>query len=268
MKNLIFLLSLLFVLGISITSCRKDQIDFSELSTSSEDIAVSSDLSQDAEDESFNQIENRGGDPSGGCPVVTWEKPKGTYPNKVTLDFGTSCTSPNGRVRSGKIIVTMTDTITKTGAVRTATLENYTVDGISVEGSKTLTNIGPDANGNPTLSRVVSNAKITLPDGTSATWNASQTITFKEGFYTKGLADDVILISGSGSGINRKGNPFSYTITEPLLKNKNCKWIVSGVMENTSGGKTISIDFGDGSCDRLAKLTLPNGTVKTILLRP
>ncbi len=253
---------------LSFTACKKEALDFGELSTASEDVAISSDLSQDAEDESFNQIENRGGDPNGGCPIVTWEKPKGTFPNTVTIDFGTSCTSPNGRVRGGKIIVTMTDTIVNTGAVRTATLENYTVDGMEVEGTKTLTNLGPDVNGYPNFSRVVSNAKITLPDASFISWNANQTITFKEGFYTKGMADDVILIAGNGSGTNRKGNPFSYSIIEPLLKNKFCKWLVKGIIETTAGGKTISIDFGDGSCDRLANLTLPNGTIKPILLRP
>lgn len=267
MKNLKLFLFIAVVLSISIVSCKKDEVDFSEVSVTSEDVAVSSDLSQDAEDESFNQIENRGGDPV-GCPTITWEKPKGIYPNTVTIDFGTSCTGANGRVRSGKIVVTMTDTIIKPGAVRTATLVDYSVDGIKVEGTKSLVNTGLDSDGNPTLSRSVTNAKITFTDGSTISWSANQTITFKAGFYTKGLADDIIQVSGSGNGINRKGNAFNYQILKPLLKNKFCKWFVEGIISLNSGSKTISIDYGDGTCDRLAKLTLPSGIVLNILLRP
>ena len=268
MKNSKFLLSLLVFASLSFNACKKDQVDFTELSATSEDIAITSDLSQDAEDESFNQIENRGGDPAGSCPTVTWENPKGVYPNKVTIDFGTSCTSVNGRVRSGMIVVTMTDTITKAGAVRTATLVNYKVDGIAIEGSKTLTNLGIDGDGYPYFSRVTNNCKITFLDGNFTTWQANQTIRFKAGFGTKTPLDDIVIISGSGSGINRKGNAFGYNISTPLVKNKSCKWITQGVIETTAGAKTISIDFGNGDCDRLAKLTLPSGIVKDILLRP
>lgn len=266
--NLIVALSLLTFLFIS--SCKKDNSlsDFTEMAITTENQAVSSDLIQDAEDQSFNEIEVRGGDPSTGCPTVTYANPIGTFPNTVTIDFGTGCVGKDGRTRSGQIVVTLSDAIANPGAVRVATMVNYVVDNISIEGTKTLTNLGTDANGNMTFSRKISKVKVNFTDGTTANWDADQTITYLAGFGTKTMLDDVISVVGSGSGVNKKGKSFTYNIIEPVIKNKSCKWIVQGVAEVTVDTKVLTIDFGNGDCDRNAQITLPNGKVKDILLRP
>ncbi|MEL6851533.1 MAG: hypothetical protein AAFP92_23630, partial [Bacteroidota bacterium] len=60
-----------------------------------------------------------------GCPTITHDSV-----NKViTVDFGTSCTGPNGVVRSGKVIVTYTKRLYIPGAVLNISLDNYTVNG-------------------------------------------------------------------------------------------------------------------------------------------
>ncbi|HMG14326.1 MAG TPA: hypothetical protein VK590_02695, partial [Saprospiraceae bacterium] len=206
--------------------------------------------------------------PTTGCPTVTYANPQGTFPNTVTIDFGTGCLGKGGRTRAGQIIVTLTDAITNLGAVRTATLQNYSVDGVKIEGKKILTNLGANAAGNITLSRKVEGVVVTFLDGSIASWDAQQTITFIAGFGTKQISDDIIDVTGSGSGINKKGKSFSYNILEALHKDKSCKWIEQGKAEIKINDKTMTIDFGNGDCDRNAQLTLANGTVKNILLRP
>ncbi len=270
MKNVNVILTLFALILLSFASCKKDNslsVD-DELAVTAEDQAVSSDLTQDAEDQSFTEIEERGGSPTTGCPTVTYANPQGTFPNTITIDFGTSCLGKGGRTRAGQIIVTLTDAITNPGAVRTATLQNYSVDGVKIEGKKTLTNLGPDANGNMTLSRHVEGIVVTFPDGSTRSWDAQQTITYLAGFGTKQNSDDIIEVTGSGSGINKKGKSFGYTIIEALLKDKSCKWIEKGKAEIKLNDKVMTIVFGNGDCDRKAQLTLPNGTVKNILLRP
>ena len=268
MKNVNVLLTFGLFILLSITACKKDNsiIADSEIAVTAENQAVSSDLAQDAEDQTFTEIEERGGDPSTGCPTVTYANPKGTFPNTITIDFGTGCLGKGGRTRAGQIIVTLTDAIINQGAVRTATLQNYSVDGVKIEGKKTLTNLGPNASGNTTLSRKVEGIKVTFLDGSTASWDAMQTITYLAGFGTKQNSDDIIEITGSGTGINKKGNVFSYNILEPLLKDKSCKWIEKGKAQITRNADSITIDFGNGDCDGNAQLTLPNGKVKDILL--
>ena len=270
MKNVNFIIALSLLCFLSITSCKKDNSLFTdaEMATTTENQAVSSDLIQDAEDQSFNEIEVRGGDPATGCPTVTYANPIGTFPNTVTIDFGTDCVGKDGRVRSGQIVVNLSDAIVNTGAVREAKLVNYSVGGISIEGTKTLTNLGPNADGNVQFSRVISKVKTNFTDGTTANWDANQVITYLAGFGTKTMLDDIITITGTGSGVNKKGNAFEYNIIEPLLKNKSCKWIVDGVSEVNVNGKQLTIDFGNGDCNRNAVITLPNGKTKDILLRP
>ncbi|MEO6759004.1 MAG: hypothetical protein ABIO24_06080 [Saprospiraceae bacterium] len=60
---------------------------------------------------------------------------------------------------------------------------------------------------------------------------------------------------------------FSATITEPLIKNADCRWISQGTLSMVRGTRSTSIDFGNGNCDRFAKFTNNNGVSFTIRLR-
>jgi hypothetical protein len=88
-----------------------------------------------------------------------------------------------------------------------------------------------------------------------------------EGGTTATHWDDVWSSTGTAAGTNRNGKDFTATITEPLIKHADCRWISSGVIEFTVGARTRSLDFGDGTCDRVGTLTLANGDSYTIRLR-
>ncbi|MBC2840556.1 hypothetical protein [Robiginitalea sp. SC105] len=59
------------------------------------------------------------------------------------------------------------------------------------------------------------------------------------------------------------GNTYTVNVTSPLTGNFECTYLVSGVMIVGKNGLSMTVDFGDGSCDNEAILTYPNGMMET-----
>jgi hypothetical protein len=264
-KYLVFA-GMLLIGALAFSSCKKDNPVDEEVATS-EDVATAEDFSAELDQIADMAVEERGG--GGVCPKVTLAQPWGTWPNTITVDYGTTgCTGPNGEhVLKGKIIITQTAEMFAAGARRTKTFENFFVDDVRVEGTKEWVNNGKDASGNWSYTRKATDMKLTYPDGTFSTWNHTHTATLVQGGATPTPHDNVWDISGSTTGVNRNGKTFSATITSPLVKRGNCRWIVKGTISFSRDGKTSTLDFGNGLCDRLARLTLSNGDVVLVRLR-
>lgn len=262
-KTLFFLLPLLAGI-LAFESCRKE--DRNDLAiTTAEDLAVSEDLSELIESEADAAIERGGG---GSCPTVSFEFPEGTWPNTVTIDYGSGCTDPiSGRIISGKLIVQQSAPIRNAGAVRTITHENFVVDNVQVEGTKTWTNDGLNADGNWAYTKTATDMKLTFEDGSTTTWSKTRTSTLIQGGNTAIRIDDVWSSTGIAAGINRNGRNFTATITEPLIKRASCRWISAGMLDFSVGARNFSLDFGNGTCDQFGTLTLPNGNTHTVRLR-
>ncbi|MBI5916825.1 MAG: hypothetical protein HY842_15730 [Bacteroidetes bacterium] len=256
------------LVGVLFTACKKDEDTVqSQQIMAAEDQTTANDLYEDVDEQVDDAIETRGGGGS-TCPTVTLDPADGSYPRIMTIDFGTDgCVGPDGRTRKGQIVVELTDTITNDGAVRTATFVDFYVDDAHLEGTRTLINEGTDANGNRTFSRTVVGGKITFPNGEVATWEANHVMTQVEGGNTAALIDNVWEITGGATGVTRNGKAFTTEIVTPLVKKRACPWTVSGTKTLTVDTKTVTIDYGNGICDRKATVTLPNGTVKEILIR-
>jgi hypothetical protein len=268
MKKHFWFVAITLISAFILTACEKDQTaapNSPEMATS-EDALTAMNLFQDTEDEVDLQIETR--DPNDNCPTITVTPDDGSFPRTITIDYGdTGCTGLHGRTRRGIILVTLSDELRNPGATRTVTFDNFFVDDAQIQGTKTLTNQGLNAEGLPTFTRTVENASIIFPDGETVSWDASHTMTMIEGHNTLPLIDNVLQITGGATGINRQGNTFTTEITAPLIKRKNCPWIVSGVHTTTADNRTWSIDYGDGACDRIATITLPNGNTRNVLIR-
>ena len=73
-------------------------------------------------------------------------------------------------------------------------------------------------------------------------------------------------MEGSAQGTNFEGENFSMTITTPLIKSAGCFFITQGVQEISPAGKsTRVIDYGDGTCDDIATVTV-DGESKEITI--
>lgn len=202
------------------------------------------------------------------CINVTINHPDTmTWPKTIVLDFAGNCTTANGNVLSGQIVIVQTDRYRADGMVRTITLNGFRINGNLVSGTKTITNIGL-VNGFKTFPITIANGSITTPDGeVIVTRSAQRTRTWIQGESTLTKWDDVYSITGITSGTTRSDKSYTATIIEPLIVARNCRWIKQGkislVIEDLP---VIVIDFGTGSCDQTATVTV-NENTRTITLR-
>jgi len=208
-------------------------------------------------------LEERG---STGCPTIISSAPKGSFPNVVTVDYGTGCLDKKGRYHSGKIVIEQSDSIHNPGAVRKTTFVNFGMDSVKLKnGMVTLTNeSGENAR---KFIRKTTGMTITGPKGTLDIQSIHTRIQVK-GSDTKIKSDDVWKIEGQSSGSVEGNIKFSAIIKEPLILKGDCPFIVNGKEEITRDDHKAVVEYGDGNCDRFAKGTKENGDTFVIVLRP
>lgn len=201
------------------------------------------------------------------------------FPVQITIDFGTNgCTRPaDGITRKGKIITNYTNRLTTPGAVATTTFDNFYINDLKIEGTQTITNTSSTTSSIPSRQFTVdvSNAKLSAANGDYTQWNSHKVITQTEGLLTLlDPRDDVFQIEGSSNGQTKQGNllvAWESTITSPILKTFECRWLVQGTVKVTRAAANASdtwaaiIDYGNGNCDNQATVTI-NGVVHQITL--
>lgn len=253
-------------LALGLMACRKEKTEAPDM-----DFAAASDNSR-AEDvftDMLAQVDKAVKDNGlrDLCdPTVTFDTT--STPRTITLDFGdVNCTATNGRLRRGRILVSYTGRYRDAGTVITITPQDYYVNNNLVTGVKTVTNMGLNANDQPWFNVTV-NGAITAADGSwTATHQAQRVRTWIQGSGTAALADDVYLITGGGSGVNRNGVAYTSTITQAVRAEMGCAFhLVSGtVVVSPQGRPARTIDYGNGACDGTFTVTV-NGQTFTITI--
>jgi hypothetical protein len=249
------LIIVLTALSVGLVACRRENIEAPDLDYSAAtDNSRAEDIFTDMLAQVDKAVEDNGLREL--CdPTVTFDTT--STPRSITLDFGdVNCTATNGRLRRGRIRVTYTGRYRDAGTVITITPQGYHVNDQLIQGTKTVTNLGLNANGQPTFSVLV-NGSVTAADGSwTSTHQAQRTRTWIEGNDTPALNDDVYLITGSGSGVNRNGVAYTTSIWR----------LVSGTVVVTPEGRPVrTIDYGNGSCDGTVSITV-NGQTFTITI--
>jgi hypothetical protein len=190
-----------------------------------------------------------------------------TSPQVLTIDFGTSCTGNDGKVRSGKIVVT-SDAFNSFPSTRNKSFENYVVDGKKITGSVVKT-ILKDQDNNIRSATIQEDISIGLPNG-EGTAHRVAGITRQYLLNNLGVRDDnQVKTWGTIEFTRLNGVKVTKTVAaaNPLLYNASCHHIVSGnVSITTSTGHNWTIDFGNGECDNRAVLTI-GGKSKAISIR-
>jgi len=183
-----------------------------------------------------------------------------------TIDFGEGCELPNGNILSGIIYLSYEKDMELATKTLALSLENFTFNGVAVEGSASILRMRSNENGNP-QSDVNASFSGTWPDGSTASFTGNRTREWIEGFGSGFWGDNVFLISGKGTFTGKMGNVFVKETITPLRRELACRFIVSGVLQISRNDLTASLDFGDGSCDAKGMLTYPDGETKEIFLR-
>jgi hypothetical protein len=193
------------------------------------------------------------------CVTIT-DSGEGVYPRTLTLDFGDGCTGPGGWTRSGVIDIVVTGDLREdVGASRTITFTDYTAGPVTMFGTRTLTFLGDNAEGQPSYAQhhdfnIQRNGHTVhrLYDGTLA---------WLEGFDTDDCDDNVVQRDGLAThSANNAWGTTTRTI-EAVVHDRPCGYPVSGTITVDRPMHDVVIDFGDGTCDNLATVTRNGNTV-------
>lgn len=188
-------------------------------------------------------------------------------PDTVVVNFGAEgCTDPKGNVRKGKLLIIFTG---DRKVSFTTVFDGFYLNGKKVEGSRSVSRISTNP---PTFTISLQQGKITWPDGTFATRESNLIRVFNRNLLDKSLETMLIKSGSIANGVTREGKSYTMEITTDLLFKRSCMEPpakvfvpVSGVKTITIGGKTLSIDYGDGTCDKLATITR-DGVSKQVTL--
>ncbi len=182
----------------------------------------------------------------------------------ITIDFGDeNCEGADGKLRRGKIIITRSGFYWTSVVTATYAFEDFFVDENQLVGTKTYT--GAFNEDGTYASSFVTNGQIILADEAGTiTWNSERNRLITEGADTWGFADNRVEVTGSSNGVSADGSSFSSEITEALVRiyAEGCfRFYVSGIVEIVKAdGTEIQINYGDGTCDNLAEVTIDGVT--------
>ena len=271
-KNLFYILGVSAIISLGVISCQKEDAKSPEV-IAAEDDAIADELY----DNVFTEVEeatasmedaiyggNRKSAAVETCRTITVDIPGDTitWPKTITVDYGDGCAGLNSRIRTGKIIIVVSNRITSPYYSRTITFENFYIDGFKVEGTKTIAKAGETDNGNPLFTITLTNGKITSPEGKTVTRQFTHTREWVTGYSTPRIRlDDEYMITGTASGTDRNEVAYTRLIVLPLHVKHLCPWIVSGSIKITKTDKPeVTLDYGNDVCDRIATITIGDKT--------
>jgi hypothetical protein len=277
-KRLFFRSALLafLAIGLVVTSCKKDDDDDDDNGSNYQSVQDNS-TADGVYSRAYNQISKasyqstaKGAkDTITGCPTL-YITGGFTYPKTVTLDFGTSCVCDDGVTRKGKIVAVISAPYIDSGSVVTSTFDNYheVINNIDYQatGTEVITNIGTNLAGHPVYDVDVQGASVISQYGTISYTSQRQNEWYAGYDSWLNPWDDVYFITGSASGTDINGAAFSANITQALEVQVGCWFIKSGRVDLINPGyPTITVDYGDGTCDNIIKVII-NGVEYTIVL--
>lgn len=274
MKTKVLFIGTLVALSFFV-SCNSDEktndgtttaISNNEIITNSKIDASIEDVTNIAEDQ-FNAQQNITAKPGGpvknflpSCATITTVLTNNTWTK--TVDFGVEgCALDNGNVVKGKMVVSFANDFAASTQTISYTFDGFYHNGKKLQGSKSIVRTIKTTNllatEHPVLTGTI-DMTITFDDGGVYTRKGSLVKEMVAGYDTWfNWEDNAFLVTGSGTTTFPNGDTFSAEITTPLEFDSSCRkpFAVKGVVTITKNQATATIDYGDGNCDTLAKVT-------------
>lgn len=177
----------------------------------------------------------------------------------ITLDFGDGCVGEAGRERKGKVLINYTGNLFVSGTEVTITLQDFYIDGIQVEATKTITNVTEGTDTPLEFEVVVTDGKVTWPDGEFATRNIEHTRTW---IRNQNPLTDELHIEGTAEGVRKDGEPYEISIESPIIYKVDCFmeeiYIPVGGIQwiKTPEKPDVILNYGTGECDKEVTITV------------
>jgi hypothetical protein len=199
---------------------------------------------------------------NGAFPEITIDTAEAGYPITILIDYGDSTVLHNGRVMSGTVSVEITAERGTDGAQRIITYNDCKIDSVKVSGTETETFTGD--NETTRKSTVVTDVLFALDNSTTITRKGQTIHEWLEGLATlQGHSDDKIQKTGSVTVASSTGDTWTKTITTPLIRLGDCRNYVQGTVDYLLNNLVVAVlDYGDGTCDTTATLTVGSETVE------
>lgn len=255
-KSVVYVFALVLAIG-----CSKDNesIDTQEITGAEVKTIVNVDDIAGIADSILSDVFIDSNSVSGKSTQKTTECYEGVYSDTGFILTFNNCDAGDGKILNGTVSVAyvMAQEITSF----TATYTNFSVGDILINGTRSFDFVIGSEEGSFSFS-VTSDMTFVLENEDVITVTGTQNFGF-----TIGVSLESILYTISGNwtvGINN--DTYSVNVTETLEGNVACTYITSGIMALAKNGLTVTVDFGDGSCDDSATLTYPNGVDEEISL--
>jgi len=263
--NLILLAA---TLGISMvfTSCEKVQNESDPVVAGIEDDAVAEDLYNNVFDEAGeitqDDVSLKSTSADNGSRVIT-HVTNGDGSRDITVVY-TNWNNPRthrNNVLNGTILIHEEGYFYGETYERRVELQDFFINEIQVKGVKEVVKIAQD-----TYSIRLTGGVLLFADSTTYTREFDYVFTIAEGSDTPlNIWDDVYEVSGTATGIDRKGRDYTFEIISPLVRNMNWRFLIKGLIDITVGDTESQLDFGNGEFDNLAYITY-EGEIYTIKL--
>lgn len=185
--------------------------------------------------------------------------PKGA----LTVDFGLLGCTIGGNARTGKLIFEYDGRRFQEGSTIKTTSDNYAINGVRLEGTRTLTNVTGSTPEAPKFRAVLENGKAIFGDGTVAERESDITWQWVRTADTTG---DYLEIdqSSTANGTTSGTRTYAVSLTKALKYKRFCGIAVEGIKKYVlDGSKEIVIDYGDGTCDKSVVITV-NGVTRNL----
>jgi hypothetical protein len=132
------------------------------------------------------------------------------------------------------------------------TFNNFYINDVKIEGTRTITNKGLNAKNHLELGVVLTGGKVIFNDTAFLTRESNHV---REWIRAKNPMNDTMLVTGTANGINIQGQQYERVITSPLVfvRCKDVPWrwvIVKGTIQITNSVTGVStIDYTSTGCE-------------------
>jgi hypothetical protein len=182
----------------------------------------------------------------------------------ITLDFGFGCELNNGSLVAGKIHISYTPIQNGTRTI-TYSFEDFYINSKGIEGGGTIFREHSNASGNP-QSTLHKNIVVTFESGLVATVDGVRVREWVEGVGSGTWMDNVFMVTGNWTTDFSTGFSRSALVIEALRREATCRFFVSGTVDVSRNDISGTLNYGDGTCDNTAILTV-NGNEYIITLQ-
>jgi hypothetical protein len=190
--------------------------------------------------------------------TITLDDPESNnFPKVVTIDFGTTgFVGRRGNTMKGKIIVTVNKSVDGNFS-KTYTYDNFSINENQLKGVKSEAFNGTDTWYYSEKDTII------YADGKTEISNQERTHKMIDYNQTPFIySDDTYSITGKANGINKEGKAYTIQIddTNPIVVFTGYNYFIKGSLTITSEGRTVVVDYGDGTKDSLATWTMDGKT--------